>query len=91
MAAGPVPYNYAKMDFPFEEAPGLSVFARRPDGRLFHTYSRFGRGLEDLMGVYTYLDFVPKGRDEDGFAFGLEWLRHHDRYEAASGALAEAR
>jgi len=91
MASGSVPYNYTTMAFPHEEAPGLSVFARRPDGKLFHTYSRFGRGLEDLIGAYTYLDFVPKGRDEDHLEYGMEWVRHHDRYEAAPAILAESR
>jgi len=81
VASGSVPYNYATMAFPHEEAPGLSVFARRPDGKIYHTYSRYGRGLEDLIGVYTYLDFVPKGRDEDRLEYGMEWVRHHDRYE----------
>jgi predicted dithiol-disulfide oxidoreductase (DUF899 family) len=91
IASGSVAYNYTLRPFPIEEAPGLSVFARRPDGTLFHTYSRFGRGLEDLMGAYTYLDFVPKGRDEDHLESAMEWLRFHDRYETAPSALAEAR
>ena len=33
------------------------------------------------MGVYEYLDLVPKGRDEDGLAFSMSWVRHHDRYD----------
>jgi len=23
---------------------------------------------------------TPKGRDEDGLSFTMEWVRHHDRY-----------
>jgi predicted dithiol-disulfide oxidoreductase (DUF899 family) len=26
---------------------------------------------------------VPKGRDEDGLPFTMDWVRHHDRYEDA--------
>ena len=33
------------------------------------------------MSTYRLLDMVPKGRDEEGLAYGMEWLRHHDRYE----------
>jgi predicted dithiol-disulfide oxidoreductase (DUF899 family) len=88
LARGSVPYNYTMRSFPYEEAPGLSVFARQPGGKIFHTYSRYGRGLEDLMGAYTYLDFVPKGRDEDDFEFSMEWVRHHDRYEQAPSVFA---
>jgi hypothetical protein len=40
------------------------------------------------MNTYNYLDYVPKGRDEDGLAFTMSWLRHHDRYE--DGHLADA-
>jgi len=32
------------------------------------------------MGTYNLLDLVPKGRDEDGLAFTMSWVRHHDRY-----------
>lgn len=80
-AKGAVYYNYAQREFPHEEAPGLSVFARGADGAIYHTYSTYGRGLEALIGVYTYLDLVPKGRDEEGLDYGMEWVRHHDRYE----------
>ena len=30
---------------------------------------------------------VPKGRDEDGLAIKMEWVRHHDRY--SDGKLAD--
>lgn len=74
-------YNYRLQAFPSEEAPGFSVFFREPDGRLFHTYSCYGRGQDMLNGTYNYLDLVPKGRDEDDLDYTMEWLRHHDRYE----------
>jgi len=77
---GTVDYNYAMGKFPSTEAPGLSVFARDPDGSVYHTYSCYARGLDSLIGTYQFLDLVPKGRDEDGLSFTMEWVRHHDRY-----------
>jgi predicted dithiol-disulfide oxidoreductase (DUF899 family) len=79
-ANGKVEYNYAKGEFPSEEGPGASVFARDAAGEVFHTYSSYARGLDILVGTYNFLDLVPKGRDEDGLAFSMAWVRHHDRY-----------
>ena len=82
MTKGAVHYNYESQPFPSEEAPGISVFARdAATGAIFHTYSSYGRGLDILVGAYNYLDLVPKGRDEDGLAFTMSWVRHHDRYD----------
>jgi predicted dithiol-disulfide oxidoreductase (DUF899 family) len=83
MAGGLVEYNYSQRPFPHEEAPGISVFARDAAGDIYHTYSTYGRGVEVVMGTYHLLDLVPKGRDEDRMEYGMEWLRHHDRYDAA--------
>ncbi len=77
--AGEVNYNYGKMRFGSEEAPGVSVFYKEGD-EIFHTYSTYARGLDVLMGTYNFLDMVPKGRDEDGLAFTMSWVRHHDKY-----------
>ncbi len=79
-AKGKVNYNYDLTEFPSEEGPGLSVFAKDEDGNIFHTYSSYGRGLDILLGAYNFLDMVPKGRDEDGLAFSMSWVRHHDKY-----------
>jgi predicted dithiol-disulfide oxidoreductase (DUF899 family) len=81
IAHGQVDYNYGKMDFPQTEAPGISVFARDAEGTVYHTYSTYGRGVEVVMTTYDLLDLVPKGRDEDKDEYGMQWLRHHDRYE----------
>lgn len=78
--AGEVNYNYGRIRFGSEEAPGLSVFYKSEEGDIFHTYSTYARGLEDLVGTYHFLDLVPKGRDEDGLAFTMAWVRHHDNY-----------
>lgn len=78
---GEVDYNYGKVRLGVEEAPGLSVFCKDGAGEVFHTYSTYARGLDALVGTYQFLDLVPKGRDEEGLAFSMSWLRHHDRYD----------
>ena len=85
---GKVFYNYQPTAFPQEEAPGISVFARDDAGEVFHTYSTYGRGLEVMMGAYGLIDLTPQGRDEAGLDYTMQWLRHHDRYEAAAPAGA---
>ncbi|HUN61628.1 MAG TPA: thioredoxin family protein [Candidatus Sulfotelmatobacter sp.] len=78
---GEIYYNYRIQKPMSEERPGVSVFYKDEDGEVFHTYSAYARQLETLMGVYTYLDMVPKGRNEEGLRPPSAWLRHHDRYE----------
>ncbi len=86
MARGEVCYNYVMQPFPAEEAPGISVFYKDDAGAVFHTYSAYGRGVEVMMGTYSLLDLTPKGRDEDGLSYAMEWVRHHDRYGPAPAA-----
>lgn len=86
VASGSVNYNYGQRPFPYEEAPGVSVFARDAAGAIYHTYSTFGRGVEFIMGTYAILDLVPKGRDEASLDYGMAWVRHHDRYDHALAA-----
>ena len=90
LRTGRVCYNYADGDFPVEEAPGVSVFFRNDAGKIFHTYSCYARGLDGLVGTYNFLDLVPKGRDEDGYPFTMQWVRHHDRYEEVVPAVPRA-
>jgi predicted dithiol-disulfide oxidoreductase (DUF899 family) len=33
-----------------------------------------------LLGAYTYLDLVPKGRNEAELPRTMAWVRHHGRY-----------
>ncbi len=78
-AAGKVDYNYGLNSWSsMSEAPGISVFFKGGDGRIFHTYSTFARGLDMLNVAYHYMDLVPKGRDEDGR--GQFWVRRRDEY-----------
>ncbi len=78
---GKVYYNYDMVEFPSDERPGASVFYKNESGEIFHTYSAYARGLDILLGAYNFLDLTPKGRDEEGLAFTMAWVRHHDKYE----------
>jgi predicted dithiol-disulfide oxidoreductase (DUF899 family) len=88
VAKGELYYNYGAWPFASDELPGISVFFKDDSGDVFHTYSTYGRGVEVMMGTYNMLDLTPKGRDEDGLSFTMEWVRHHDRYEPAPTAKA---
>ena len=86
---GCVEYNYHRIAFPADEAPGLSAFVRDDAGTVFHTYSTYGRGVEAMMGAYALMDLTAMGRGEDPDR-PMDWIRHHDRYEAAAPAPAPA-
>jgi predicted dithiol-disulfide oxidoreductase (DUF899 family) len=58
------------------ERPGMSAFVLE-DGNVYHSYSAYARGLDDLWGMYQWLDRAPKGRNESGY-----WLRRRDEYGA---------
>ena len=82
VAAGKGYYNYRMTEVPIDELSGLGVFYRDDQGAIFHTYSAYARGGEEVLGTYMYLDFTPKGRNEPGPNHDLtDWVRHHDRYD----------
>jgi len=84
LAAGKIFYNYAMIDGGMEELPGLSVFYRDDAGQVFHTYSTYARGTEELATTYMVLDLTPKGRNETGPRHNLtDWVRRHDSYDTA--------
>jgi predicted dithiol-disulfide oxidoreductase (DUF899 family) len=64
-------------DEPFE-GPGRSCFLA-VDGRIFHTYSQYARGLESTGGSYYFLDLTALGRQE-------EWEEPKGRSESARAA-----
>jgi predicted dithiol-disulfide oxidoreductase (DUF899 family) len=64
------------------EHAGMSAFYKDAGGAIYHTYSGYARGLDALNVVYQWLDRMPKGRDEEGLAFTMSWVRHHDGYDA---------
>jgi predicted dithiol-disulfide oxidoreductase (DUF899 family) len=57
------------------EGPGMSAFAL-DDGVVYHTYSTYERGLDELWSMYRWLDRAPLGRNESGL-----WWRRHDEYD----------
>jgi predicted dithiol-disulfide oxidoreductase (DUF899 family) len=71
-AVAPVAYNYrGKAEWeaqrgrcPTGEEHGLSVFFRLDDA-VFHTYSAYARGTENLTNAYALLDTTPYGRQQD--------------------------
>jgi predicted dithiol-disulfide oxidoreductase (DUF899 family) len=46
-----------------EEVPGISAFLRVGE-EVFHTYSTFGRGIEEFHNGYQHLDLTALGRQE---------------------------
>jgi predicted dithiol-disulfide oxidoreductase (DUF899 family) len=46
------------------DRPGRSCFLE-VDGRVFHTYSQYARGLESTGGSYYFLDLTALGRQEE--------------------------
>jgi len=95
LASGAVGYNYRRTPASIDELAGISVFYKNDAGEIFHTYSSYGRGGEEVLGAYMWIDLAPKGRDESGPAKMGSWVRHHDRYDAggyvdpAGGYIAE--
>jgi predicted dithiol-disulfide oxidoreductase (DUF899 family) len=55
--------DFFDSDQPFE-MPGRSCFLHA-DGRVFHTYSQYARGLESTGGSYYFLDLTALGRQEE--------------------------
>ncbi|MBV9878553.1 MAG: thioredoxin family protein [Verrucomicrobia bacterium] len=92
IAKGPVFYNYDMREVGIEDMSGISVFYRDENGDIFHTYSSYGRGAEELLSTYICLDLTPKGRNETGPHYDLgDWVRHHDRYNDERKKLTQSR
>lgn len=81
----PVEYNYKDKEtliakgtpwYVEGEWQGLSVFLRDGDD-VYHTYSVYERGIENLVNTYNYLDLTPLGRQAH-----VEQIVHHDKYSA---------
>jgi predicted dithiol-disulfide oxidoreductase (DUF899 family) len=92
-AVTPIVYNYRTADewaaigkplyladLPAEQ-PGYSMFLRDGD-EIFHTYSVFGRGTENLHDSYGFLDHTALGRQE-------EWEKPAGRSGAARAAVPD--
>jgi predicted dithiol-disulfide oxidoreductase (DUF899 family) len=75
---------------PFD-LPGISVFLRQGD-EVFHTYSTYARGTDNLGFISDLLDLTPLGRQEPweepkgratafGAGAGDAGVRYHDEYD----------
>ena len=84
-ARGKAFYNYELRDYMSDEMPGYSVFYKDETGEIFHTYSVFARGSEQVGGVYGFLDVTPKGRNEPPGGNLTAWVRRHDEYGEKAG------
>ena len=72
--------DFFASDQPFE-MPGRSCFLQ-VDGRVFHTYSQYARGLESSGGSYYFLDLTALGRQE-------EWEEPKGRSKSARPATPD--
>ena len=88
LAKGEVYYNYQMTEDGFDELPGLSVFAKNEAGGVFHTYSSYARGNEEVIGAFIYLDITPKGRNETEI---MDWVKRHDEYEGGAQSCCHAK
>jgi predicted dithiol-disulfide oxidoreductase (DUF899 family) len=91
IASGRALYNFQQAPAwaaGLEDLSGSSVFFRDGSGQIYLTYATFGRGGEEFLGIYRFLDVMPKGRDENGPTHSLgDWVRPHDRY--GQGGIVE--
>jgi len=71
-------YNYERQEIDSDEMPGASVFYKDESGRVFHTYSSYARGNEEVVGAFIYLDMTPKGRNEKEI---MDWVKRNDEYD----------
>jgi len=79
-AQGPCEYNFREVPISMSELPGISIFVKDLNNQVFHTYSCYSRGLDNMNVAYQYLDLLPKGRDEDHLDYAMSWVRRNDSY-----------
>lgn len=64
LEAGPVLYNFIEQKLTSEDQPGMTVFVKTPEGKIYRTYSTYERGLDLFIGTYNFVDITPLGRNE---------------------------
>jgi predicted dithiol-disulfide oxidoreductase (DUF899 family) len=88
-------YNYGALPewaADIEDLSGNSVFYKDGSGQIFHTYSTFGRGGEEFLGIYRIFDATPMGRNENGPYHSLtDWARPRNMYGKGGEVEANAR
>jgi predicted dithiol-disulfide oxidoreductase (DUF899 family) len=85
LESGKVFYNFREIssDDANDELPGMSAFIRDEAGNVYHTYSDYARGGEEILTTLMILDRAPKGRNETST---LSFVKRHDEYEGAPQA-----
>ena len=58
--SGKINYNYRESTFATRELPGISVFVKDSAGLIYHSYSNYSRGLDNLNVTYQLLDLLQK-------------------------------
>jgi predicted dithiol-disulfide oxidoreductase (DUF899 family) len=91
LAAGPVLYNYRETALEGTEQPGWSVFYKNEDGQIFHTYSTYGRGNEEIVSTLMLLDMAPLGRNDGPTGNMGGWVKRHDAYDHQPASYAPQR
>lgn len=83
LASGKVFYNFRETptEDAHDELPGMSAFYRDEDGTIYHTYSDYARGGEEILTTLMILDRAPKGRNETST---LSFVKRHDEYEQSA-------
>ena len=83
LAEGAVDYNFTRIpsERANDELPGLSAFFKNEKGEVFHTYSSYARGPEEIIGTLMILDRAPLGRNESNT---MNFVRRHDEYDIAA-------
>lgn len=81
LASGSIYYNFEDSEeaasHGADELPGLSVFYKDEAGTVYHTYSSYARGNEEVISAFIYLDVTPKGRNETEI---MDWIKRNDEY-----------
>ena len=90
LAKGNATYNFTQTEISGgpTELPGLSAFYKNEAGDVFHTYSSYARGNEEVIGVFMYLDITPKGRNEKEI---MDWVRRNDEYDTPAQSCHAAK
>lgn len=80
LESGKVFYNFRETsgDDANDELPGMSAFIRDENGNVYHTYSDYARGGEEILTTLMILDRAPKGRNETST---LSFVKRHDEYD----------
>ncbi|WP_426127335.1 DUF899 domain-containing protein [Pararhizobium sp. PWRC1-1] len=80
LESGKVFYNFRETsgDDANDELPGMSAFIRDEAGNVYHTYSDYARGGEEILTTLMILDRAPKGRNETST---LSFVKRHDEYD----------